>query len=330
MRQNENEPMDAFYMRVKEQVQLLDLTSRTPAEINELLTLAQLVNTTNEPALRTKALKDSNLKLKDFLDHARAYEMANKQAREISGENNMNSAVNTADVDAVKRHRGHRKPAQHNKKKSSMCYRCGLEEWHPYNKCAARNATCNKCGTIGHYGTVCMKSKRNVNNVEELDDAVSGEGDSDSFLGMVAADQKNNDWNIELWLAETPFSFRIDTGADVTCIPTSSYTPEMGKIEAPDTVLTAAGKTRLSTIGMVRTTIKKAKGTSANQKVYLVDSLQRPLLGKEAIKALDLIQVVQAVCTEKFEKQYKDRFTGLGNLGEPYRIKIRAGAKPIA
>ena len=61
MRQNENEPMDVFYMRVKEQVQLLDLTSRTAAEINELLILAQLVNTTNEPALRTKALKDSNL-----------------------------------------------------------------------------------------------------------------------------------------------------------------------------------------------------------------------------------------------------------------------------
>ena len=55
MRQNDDEPMDVFYMRVNEQVQLLDLTSRMAAEINELLILAQLVNTTNEPTLRTKA-----------------------------------------------------------------------------------------------------------------------------------------------------------------------------------------------------------------------------------------------------------------------------------
>ena len=328
MRQNENEPMDVFYMRVKEQVQLLDLTSRTAAEINELLILAQLVNTTNEPALRTKALKDSNLKLKHILDHARAYEMANKQAREISGESNRNSV----DIDAVKRHRTQCNPAQRNTKKSSMCYRCGLEEWHPYNKCAARNATCNKCGTIGHYGTVCMKSKHNVSNVEQLHGTagVGEDTESEAFLGMVATDKTNDDWNIKLWLAKIPFSFRIDTGADVTCIPASSYTPEMGRIDSPDTVLTAAGNTRLCTTGMVTTSITKSNGTSADLKVYLVESLQHPLLGQEAIKALDLIQVVRAMCSEKFENKYKDHFTGLGNLCEPYRITLRAGAKPVA
>ena len=48
MRQNENEPMDMFYMRVIEQVQLLELTGRTVAEISELIILARIVNTTNE------------------------------------------------------------------------------------------------------------------------------------------------------------------------------------------------------------------------------------------------------------------------------------------
>ena len=104
----------------------------------------------------------------------------------------------------------------------------------------------------------------------------------------------------------------------------------MGRIDSPDTVLTAAGNTRLCTTGMVTTSITKSNGTSANLKVYLVRGLQHPLLGQGAIKALDLIQVVRAVCSEKFENKYKDHFTGLGNLGEPYRIKLRAGAKPIA
>ena len=40
--------------------------------------------------------------------------------------------------------------------------------------------------------------------------------------------------------------------------------------------------------------------------------------------------MVRAVCSEKFKDKYKDHFTGLGNLGEPYRIKLRTGAKPVA
>ena len=83
-------------------------------------------------------------------------------------------------MDVAKSHRTQRNPAQHNTKKSSMCYRCALEEWHPYNKCAARNVTCNKCGTIGHYGMVCMKSKRNVSNVEQLHETAGVDEDTKS------------------------------------------------------------------------------------------------------------------------------------------------------
>ena len=61
MRQQENESMDMFYMRVKDQVEQLDTTNRSAAEISELLILAQLVNTTKDTTLRTRALKDSKL-----------------------------------------------------------------------------------------------------------------------------------------------------------------------------------------------------------------------------------------------------------------------------
>ena len=85
MQQNAGESMDHFYMRVKEQIQAINLQSKTAAQIEELLTLAQLVNSTNDSNLRTKALRDSNLKLKTFLDNARAHEMANRQSMEIKG-----------------------------------------------------------------------------------------------------------------------------------------------------------------------------------------------------------------------------------------------------
>ena len=74
-----SESMDAFYMRVKDQVQLLKLNKRTAMQIEKLLILAQLAICTSEPVLRTKALKDGKLNVKDFLDYARAYKIAKKQ-----------------------------------------------------------------------------------------------------------------------------------------------------------------------------------------------------------------------------------------------------------
>jgi len=53
MKQGPSEPMDSFYMRVKEQMQQLKLTEKSPQDIDSLITLAQLVNNTSEPALRT-------------------------------------------------------------------------------------------------------------------------------------------------------------------------------------------------------------------------------------------------------------------------------------
>ena len=116
--------MGVFYIRMKELVQLLESTSRSAAEINKLLILARLLNPANEPALRAKALKDSLLKLKDFLHHAYAYQMVTKQARDISGE----IARSSADIDAIKRHSIQHNHAQRSAKTSSMCYHCGLEE----------------------------------------------------------------------------------------------------------------------------------------------------------------------------------------------------------
>ena len=84
MKQNQGESMDSFHMRVKDKVESIKLQDKSAAEIVELLTLAQLVNCTNDVVLCTKALRDPKLKLRTFIDSAMAHEMANRQASEIS------------------------------------------------------------------------------------------------------------------------------------------------------------------------------------------------------------------------------------------------------
>lgn len=142
MKQKKEESMDGFYMRVRAQMDLIDITSKSATEIEELLVLAQLVNCTSEPALRTKALKDKNLQLKNFLTYARAHEIANKQASEIGASS---SPEVTADVQAI--HGNYNKsrgkgqaPSQYKLRNKSQykkptteqykCLRCGKTDRH--------------------------------------------------------------------------------------------------------------------------------------------------------------------------------------------------------
>ena len=79
MKQDHGESMDCFYLCVKEQMGTLNLQDKSSERIQELLILAQLVNCTHDDVLRSKALRDPDLKLKPFLNNARAHEMANSR-----------------------------------------------------------------------------------------------------------------------------------------------------------------------------------------------------------------------------------------------------------
>ena len=98
VKQKSGETMDSFYMRVKEKMSYLELSKMKIDEITELLTISQLVNNTNNTALRKKALRDG-LNLKTFLDHARAYKRADQQPKEIEEATSGKSEVK--DVNAI-------------------------------------------------------------------------------------------------------------------------------------------------------------------------------------------------------------------------------------
>ena len=95
---------------------------------------------------------------------------------------------------------------------------------------------------MGHFATICLKSKRSVQNIEGQEQSTNWDDDSDeAFLGNVSGNMSKKKWHIKLWLAGEQVTFRIDTGADVTCIPANYYRKEMGKITQPDQILTSVG-----------------------------------------------------------------------------------------
>ena len=66
--------------------------------------------------------------------------------------------------------------------------------------------------------------------------------------------------------------------------------------------------------------------------MYVVKDLKTNLLGLPAITALNLVARVQSISRSKESvmKRYPKLFTGLGTLGNEYKISLKPDAKPYA
>ena len=128
--------------------------------------------------------------------------------------------------------------------------------------------------------------------------------------------------------------FKIDTGADVTVILESVFKRiRNANLMHSDRILCGPAKNALHVIGQFNATLKHRGGVTSEE-VYVVRDLQTPLIGLPAIKALGL--VVRVCATESGDyatrilNSYPDLFTGLGTLGEEYKICLRPHAQPFA
>eukprot|EP00731_Ephydatia_muelleri_P017556 Em0010g654a len=128
--------------------------------------------------------------------------------------------------------------------------------------------------------------------------------------------------------------FKIDTGADVTVIPESVFKRiRNANLMHSDRILCGPARNALHVIGQFNATLKHRGGVTSEE-VYVVRGLQTPLIGLPAIKALGL--VVRVCTTESGDyatrilNGYPDFFTGLGTLGEEYKICLRPHAQPFA
>ena len=97
-------------------------------------------------------------------------------------------------------------------KTHKVCTRCGNS--HPPGKehCPAKGTKCHKCGKMGHYQRVCRSFINDVTTNSPMDI---------KFLGAITQGE-SKPWTVKIQVNKYPIVFKIDTGADVTAIPSVS------------------------------------------------------------------------------------------------------------
>ena len=332
IKQKPGETMDSFHMRIKEKITLLDLGDLSVDAITELITLAQIVNNCTNNSVRKKALKDG-LSLKDVLDHARALERAEQQAKEIESAESSVKAVNYPNQRSKSRSRQFDKrqrsgfrprskspfPRRPPSKKS--CYFCGGEYPHQ-GRCPAEGTRCNNCKKLNHYSKVCRSRK-----VEKRAFTVeSNESDEDYTVipyVTIASIGNNCHKHATVNIQNQKVKFIIDTGAEINILDEATMKrldPNKIKLTKTSKKVYAYGpcgyKRELPIMGKIQTTAE-AQSKVTEAEFYIIKGEADNLLSCTTSIDLGFITFTNAVNIQNKQNiidEYSDRFEGIGKM----------------
>ncbi|UYV79328.1 K02A2.6-like, partial [Cordylochernes scorpioides] len=224
-------------------------------------------------------------------------------------------------------------------KTRSRCPKCGGFTHREGQACRAEGQRCNLCSKTGHFANCCPDKQAKtaeVKAVSELDKEIG-------FLLEVSAaeDSSNLDddegecrrrWTAEIQVNGKQVKFKLDSQADVTCVPLCLFKKMMGqqRLVESDINIRAAEFSELQTVGMFISTLRNGN-YEIKEKIYVIRRLSEPLLSRRACELLNLARRIEVVATRINPiKEFPEVFEGLGQIGNPYEIKLKPGAKPYA
>ncbi|UYV80374.1 hypothetical protein LAZ67_19000010 [Cordylochernes scorpioides] len=224
-------------------------------------------------------------------------------------------------------------------KTRSRCPKCGGFTHREGQACRAEGQRCNLCSKTGHFANCCPDKQAKtaeVKAVSELDEEIG-------FLLEVSAveDSSNLDddegecrrrWTTEIQMNGKQVKFKLDSQADVTCVPLCLFKKIMGqqRLVESDINIRAADFSELQTVGMFISTLRNGN-YEIKEKIYVICRLSEPLLSRRACELSNLARRIEVVATRINPiKEFPEVFEGLGQIGNPYEIKLKPGAKPYA
>ncbi|UYV64585.1 K02A2.6-like [Cordylochernes scorpioides] len=139
-------------------------------------------------------------------------------------------------------------------------------------------------------------------------------------------------WTAEIQVNGKQVKFKLDFQADVACVPLCLFKKIMGqkRLVESDINIRATEFSELRTVGMFISTLRNGN-YEIKEKIYVIRRLSEPLLSRRACELLNLARRIEVVATRINPiKEFPEVFEGLGQIGNPYEIKLKPGAKPYA
>ncbi|UYV66794.1 hypothetical protein LAZ67_4002872 [Cordylochernes scorpioides] len=335
--QEDREPVDEFI------TSLYKLADSCEFEgLHEQLIRDRIVVGVRDKALSERMQLDSELTLEKAVKMVRQQEAVRQQQVDLqrpSTSQKVNQVKFNSKILSPKQQQQPSRKKEKSAKTGSRCPKCGGFTHREGQGCRAEGQKCSLCSKTGHFANCCpdkQEKTAEVKAVSELDEEIG-------FLLEVSAvvDSSNLDddegecrrrLTAEIQVNGKKVKFKLDSQADVTCVPLCLFKKIMGqqRLVKSDINLRAAEFSELQTVGMFISTLRNGN-YEIKEKIYVIRRLSEPLLSRRACELLNLARRIEVVATRINPiKEFPEVFEGLGQIGNPYEIKLKPGAKPYA
>ena len=251
--QKEGESVDEYVRRLYEAAQYAEFNDKEDT-IRDKLVLGLVDSEISE-----KLQLEDNLTLERAIQIAKRDDSVKKQLKEQRHVDAVGRGRKERGGQVQKERQGGAKPKVRQQKQqksgqSSLCGFCGYN--HPPRRCPAYGETCDFCKGRNHFARVCKKKKKeNEAKQNEVHVTYQSSDDSDGVVYLMSVSDKDKEpWRQDLVVDDKCLTFKIDTGADVSCMTYDCYKdltsppPLMNTttiLKSPGGVIDCVGKARL-------------------------------------------------------------------------------------
>ena len=180
---------------------------------------------------------------------------------------------------------------------------------------------CHRCRKNRHFSSQWFT--KTVSKVATIDP-------NPGFLDALTKEEGSS-WTESINLNGRNITFKLDIGSEVTAISRKTFQKVQRPIlERPTRSLYDRPSLQSFKVAGQFSGKMSHRSRSTWQQVFVVENLRTNLLGLPAITALKLATRIQAIMKRKLDvlERFPGIFSGLGNLGQEYEIKLRANARP--
>ncbi|UYV83311.1 K02A2.6-like [Cordylochernes scorpioides] len=319
--QEDREPVDEFI------TSLYKLADSCEFEgLHEQLIRDRIVVGVRDKALSERMQLDSELSLEKAVKMVRQQEAVRQQQVDLQRPSR-SQKVNQVKFNSKKQSPKQQQQPSRKKEKSaktrSRCPKCGRFTHRDGQACRAEGQRCNLCSKTGHFANCCPDKQAKTAEVSAVEDSSNLDDDEGECRRR---------WTAEIQVNGKQVKFKLDSQADVTCVPLCLFKKIMGqqRLVESDINIRAAEFSELQTVGMFISTLRNGN-YEIKEKIYVIRRLSEPLLSRRACELLNLARRIEVVATRINPiKEFPEVFEGLGQIGNPYEIKLKPGAKPYA